>query len=71
MLLDALVFCDMTTTPDGGHTTSADRVNEIVARYGPDTIVGRFIQRAAPEIHAFVQRVECRLRAVRESAQPM
>ncbi|MEU7067746.1 HD domain-containing protein [Streptomyces sp. NPDC046161] len=70
-LVDALVFCDMTTTPDGGHTTSADRVNEIVGRYGPDTIVGRFIQRAAPEIHASVQRVEGRLAAARESAQPM
>ncbi|MCI4081591.1 HD domain-containing protein [Streptomyces sp. MMS21 TC-5] len=70
-LVDALVFCDMTTTPDGGHTTSGDRVGEIVGRYGPDTIVGRFIQRAAPEIHASVQRVQGRLGAARESAQPM
>ncbi|MFD4863699.1 HD domain-containing protein [Streptomyces sp. NPDC058412] len=70
-LVDALVFCDMTTTPDGGHTTSTDRVGEIVGRYGPDTIVGRFIQRAAPEIHASVQRVEGRLDAARESVQPM
>ncbi|WP_181923875.1 HD domain-containing protein [Streptomyces inhibens] len=63
-LVDALIFCDMTTTPDGGHTTSDARVSEIVSRYGPDTIVGRFIQRAAPEIHASVQRVEGRLAAV-------
>lgn len=61
-LVDALLFCDMTTTPDGGCTSSRDRVAEIVGRYGPDTIVGRFIQRAAPEIHAAVQRVEGRLR---------
>ncbi|MFG2750060.1 HD domain-containing protein [Streptomyces xanthophaeus] len=70
-LVDALVFCDMTTTPDGGHTTSEDRVSEIVGRYGPDTIVGRFIQRAAPEIHAAVQRVEGRLSSARVPGQPM
>ncbi|MFI5986377.1 HD domain-containing protein [Streptomyces sp. NPDC051555] len=66
-LVDALLFCDMTTTPDGGHTTSEARVSEIVGRYGPDTIVGRFIQRAAPEIHAAVQRVEGRLTATQEA----
>ncbi|MEU6659577.1 HD domain-containing protein [Streptomyces sp. NPDC046821] len=60
-LVDALLFCDMTTTPDGGPTTSEARVSEIVGRYGPDTIVGRFIQRAAPDIHAAVKRVEGRL----------
>ncbi|WP_199828638.1 HD domain-containing protein [Streptomyces sp. XY413] len=70
-LVDALVFCDMTTTPDGGHTTSGNRVDEIVGRYGPETVVGRFIQRAAPQIHASVQRVEDRLGTARESAQPM
>ncbi|MEU9498741.1 HD domain-containing protein [Streptomyces sp. NPDC048196] len=66
-LVDALIFCDMTTTPDGGHTTSEARVAEIVSRYGPDTIVGRFIQRAAPEIHASVQRIESRLAADADS----
>ncbi|MEU6877960.1 HD domain-containing protein [Streptomyces sp. NPDC046712] len=70
-LVDALVFCDMTTTPDGGCTTSQDRVAEIVGRYGPDTIVGRFIQRAAPEIHAAVKRVEGRLEVARGAGQPM
>ncbi|MDI5971428.1 HD domain-containing protein [Streptomyces sp. SL13] len=67
-LVDALIFCDMTTTPDGGHTTSRARVEEIVGRYGPDTVVGRFIQRAAPEIHAAAGRVEKRMAAV---GQPM
>ncbi|MEW1923819.1 HD domain-containing protein [Streptomyces sp. NPDC088360] len=70
-LVDALIFCDMTTTPDGGHTTSDDRVSEIVGRYGADTIVGRFIQRAAPEIHAAVHRVEGRLSSVEQANQPM
>ncbi|MGA4881624.1 HD domain-containing protein [Streptomyces lydicamycinicus] len=70
-LVDALVFCDMTTTPDGGCTSSRERVTEIVGRYGPDTIVGRFIQRAAPEIHAAVRRVEGRLREAGAVGQPM
>ncbi|WP_413808516.1 HD domain-containing protein [Streptomyces sp. OE57] len=68
-LVDALIFCDMTTTPDGGHTTPAARLDEIVQRYGPDTIVARFIQRAAPEIHAAAARVESRM-AEAEAGQP-
>ena len=59
-LVDALVWCDMTTTPDGQPTTAVERIAEIVSRYGPDSVVGRFIRRAAPEIHAAVRRVEKR-----------
>ncbi|GAA3144688.1 HD domain-containing protein [Streptomyces rectiviolaceus] len=70
-LVDALLFCDMTTTPDGTHTTSTKRLDEIVQRYGPDTIVGRFIQRAAPEIHGAVERVEGRLAQAPVADQPM
>lgn len=69
-LVDALIFCDMTTTPDGGPTTSRDRLAEIVERYGPETIVGRFIQRAAPEIHTAVERIENRLAAAQAAGQP-
>ncbi|MFE6397523.1 HD domain-containing protein [Streptomyces alboflavus] len=57
LLVDALVYCDMTTTPDGGRTTSEERVGEILGRYGEDSVVGRFIRRAAPEIHESVGRV--------------
>ncbi|MEV1023530.1 HD domain-containing protein [Streptomyces sp. NPDC050264] len=70
-LVDALIFCDMTTTPDGRQTTPTARLDEIVQRYGPDTIVGRFIQRAAPEIHAAAERVEGRLAKASMSDQPM
>ncbi|MGA5578322.1 HD domain-containing protein [Streptomyces koyangensis] len=69
-LVDALILSDMTTTPDGGPTTSTARVAEIVQRYGPDTVVGRFIQRAAPEIHAAVARVDRRMAAA-GSSHPM
>ncbi|MBC9717994.1 HD domain-containing protein [Streptomyces sp. TRM66268-LWL] len=60
LLVDALVYCDMTTTSDGQRTTSAERVAEILGRYGADSVVGRFIRRAAPEIHASVARIEAR-----------
>ncbi|MGW2594583.1 HD domain-containing protein [Streptomyces sp. NPDC001515] len=69
-LVDALIVSDMTTTPDGEHTTLAARLDEIVQRYGPDTIVGRFIQRAAPEIYAANERVELRMAAAAADAQP-
>ncbi|WP_207957527.1 HD domain-containing protein [Streptomyces sp. YIM 98790] len=70
-LVDAMIFCDMTTTPDGDVTTSRARLSEIVNRYGPDTVVGRFIQRAAPEIHAAVERVSDRMAVAQEAGQPM
>lgn len=60
-LVDALLYCDMTTTPTGERTTTHERLDEIVSRYGPDTVVGRFIQRATPDIHAAAERVLERL----------
>ena len=57
-LVDALIYCDMTTTPDGERTTAEDRIAEILGRYGEDSIVGRFIRRARPEILASVARVQ-------------
>jgi putative nucleotidyltransferase with HDIG domain len=61
LLVDALTYCDMTTTPDGAPTPPADRLADIVHRYGPDSLVGRFIHRAEPQILATVARVECAL----------
>lgn len=58
LLTDALIFCDMTTTPDGARTTSSARIAEITSRYGPDSVVGRFIGLAEPHILAAVRRVE-------------
>ncbi|MFB7448554.1 HD domain-containing protein [Streptomyces sp. NPDC056194] len=63
LLVDALVYCDMTTTPDGERTTAHERVAEILGRYGEDSLVGRFIRRAAPEIYSAVGRVEAALAA--------
>lgn len=63
LMVDALVYCDMTTTPDGRRTTAQERVAEILSRYGAHSIVGRFIRRATPEISAAVARVEAALAA--------
>ncbi|GAA2234406.1 HD domain-containing protein [Streptomyces nogalater] len=63
LLMDALVYCDMTTTPDGGRTSARERIAEIISRYGADSVVGRFIRRAAPELLASVRRTEAALAA--------
>lgn len=63
LLVNALIYCDMTTTPDGESTTAQERVAEIVGRYGGNSIVGRFIRRASPEIFAAVERVDAALAA--------
>jgi putative nucleotidyltransferase with HDIG domain len=63
LLVDALVYCDMTTTPGGGRTSAQERIAEIISRYGADSVVGRFIRRAAPEILSSVQRIEAALAA--------
>lgn len=62
-LVDAVVYCDMTTTPDGKVTTVDARLAEITGRYGPDSLLGRFIRRASPDILAAVGRVEAALAA--------
>lgn len=60
-LVDTLVHCDMTTTPGGESTSVEDRLAEIMERYGTDSLVGRFIRRASPEIFGAVGRVEAAL----------
>ncbi|MGA5130811.1 HD domain-containing protein [Streptomyces olivoreticuli] len=63
-LIDALCYCDMNTTPDGTATNPVDRVNEIAGRYGPDSLIGKFIRRAEPEILSSTARVLGRLAGV-------
>lgn len=62
-LVDALVYCDMTTTPDGAITSADARLAEITSRYESGSPVGRFIRRAAPDILAAVGRMEAALAA--------
>jgi predicted hydrolase (HD superfamily) len=57
-LTDALLYCDMTTGPDGDYVRPADRLVEIRGRYGPDHEVTQFVERAASEILMTAGRVE-------------
>ena len=58
LLADVLLYCDMTTGPDGDYVWPADRLAEIRERYGSDHEVTRFVERAASEILAIAQRVD-------------
>ena len=58
LMTDALLYCDMTTGPDGGYVRPAERLVEIRGRYGPDHEVTQFVQRAASEILATCARIE-------------
>jgi hypothetical protein len=49
-LTDALLYCDMTTGPDGDYVQPAERLVEIRGRYGPDHEVTLFVELAASEI---------------------
>jgi len=60
-LRDALWWADMTTTPDGGETTVAERMAEIESRYRSDDLVSQFIRRAGDDLNAAVERTERRL----------
>ncbi|MFZ0048249.1 MAG: HD domain-containing protein [Streptosporangiaceae bacterium] len=60
-LADALIYCDMTTGPDGRCLTVARRLAEIRTRYGLGHLVSRSITRSAPELTAAVGRVAGRL----------
>lgn len=47
-----LWWADMTTGPQGEDVTVEDRLEEICARYGPDDVVTRFVERALPVLLA-------------------
>lgn len=61
MLADALIYCDMTTTPDGKPVPVDDRLSEILSRYGPGDVVATSITEAAPHIVGSARRIEALL----------
>ena len=62
-LRDALWYCDMVTGPDGQRLTVDDRLSEIRTRYGPESLVGQFLDVARPELVAAVERTIARYEA--------
>ena len=59
----ALIYCDMTTGPNGQPVVVDDRIAEILARYGVGDPVTRFVQRAAPTLIEAVRTVAIDLAA--------
>ena len=60
-LADALIYCDLTTGPDGQRMSVEQRLAEIRNRYGPDDPVRRALALSAPELTGAVYRVRRRL----------
>ncbi|WP_328302138.1 HD domain-containing protein [Actinomycetospora sp. NBC_00405] len=60
---DALWTADMTTGPRGEGLEYAERLSEILDRYGRDSIVGRAMSRSQPSIEAAIDRTNSRLAA--------
>ncbi|WP_405582174.1 HD domain-containing protein [Streptomyces sp. NBC_01190] len=57
LLADALIYCDMTTTPDGEPADVEKRLSEILSRYGPGDVVTESITEAAPRIVTAAHRI--------------
>lgn len=67
-LADALIYCDMTTGPDGQHLPVDQRLAEIRARYCPGSPVSRAIARSAPQLTSAVVRITRELAHCRPAA---
>lgn len=61
LLADALIYCDMTTTPDGKPIDVEARLSEILSRYGPGDVVTESIAEASPHIVGAARRIESSL----------
>lgn len=66
-LADALIYCDMTTGPEGQRMSVEQRLDEIRSRYAPDHPVSRTLAYTAPELTRAVRRVQRRLARARSA----
>lgn len=60
-LLEALVYCDMTTDPDGRRTTVEARLAEVGERYEPNHVVMRAIAKSSPRLIEMTRSISRRL----------
>ena len=70
-LADALIYCDMTTGPDGQRMPIEQRLADIRARYGPTDLVSRALARSAPQLEAATSRVTRKLSARTAMPRPV
>jgi hypothetical protein len=54
VLLDALTYCDLTTSPHGEEVDAAARIQEILSRYPPGHTVHQAVERSRPSLLAAV-----------------
>ncbi|MBT2365406.1 HD domain-containing protein [Streptomyces sp. ISL-10] len=59
-LVDAITYCDLTSSPVGDLVDPAERLSEVLERYGPEHVVFRAVSEARPELMARVARVRRR-----------
>lgn len=59
-LVDAITYCDLTSSPTGHLVDPAARLVEVLDRYGPEHVVYRAVSAARPELLARVHRVRQR-----------
>jgi HD domain len=71
VLADALIYCDMTTGPDGQRMAVGQRLADIRARYGPAHPVTRALARSAPQLTAATHRVVRQLSSRTQIAGPV
>jgi hypothetical protein len=70
-LADALIYCDLTTGPDGQRMTIEQRLADIRDRYGPTDLVSRALARSAPQLEAATSRVARKLSARASMPRPV
>lgn len=56
-LVDAITYCDLSSSPDGHPVEPEARLEEVLDRYGPGHVVFRAVSAARPELIRMVQRV--------------
>ncbi|MEV7624077.1 HD domain-containing protein [Actinoplanes sp. NPDC089786] len=61
LLVDAITYADMTTTPDGEPVDVEQRLSEIFTRYGDEHLVTKTMREASPLIIGSVQMITAAL----------
>ncbi|MFG2984777.1 HD domain-containing protein [Streptomyces sp. NPDC048258] len=59
-LVDAITYCDLTSSPTGQLVDPAKRLVEVLDRYGAEHVVFRAVSAARPELLSRVERVQQR-----------
>ncbi|GAA4989866.1 hypothetical protein GCM10023225_28930 [Kineococcus glutinatus] len=68
---DALTYCDITTGPTGETVDPGPRLEEVLRRHGPDSVVARARLEARVDLYAAVVRTLRRVAAGRPTAEPL